>query len=332
MILKITPLRLVFVGLAAVLAGMQILRVGMCPTSQRELVVQRTSEDGASKGNKPRDENICVLTVEASARSVNSHPDLARVFENAELNADISWTPATRPFAFAAAANNAKYCSAHGYRFIFSALSWPVPVHWARILATKVALESCDYVLYLDSDVVLHDHSKSLDFLIESLRPPSKKIISIASQSSDVANNCMDVDWTCAARWCADLPEEKQSCHVNTGVYLVRRSPEATQMLRQWFLSLDQTDDRDKGRFHADNGWRLHDQVGFNLAVMPQYMKEGLVDLRNFEEMNSWGPFTTHYSGVVERYERIVAEVAAIVKKAQQPDGAGRWWNSFGWC
>jgi hypothetical protein len=114
-------------------------------------------------------------------------------------------------YAGKAAAINEKYASQHGYGFQHHIQHIPATdrhaMVWKMVEVLRQSLNNTDAVMYIDSDAVFNDHSKSLDWLFGV---PGEII------------------------GCSDSPNGQS--FINTGTLFVKNTKRARMLLEQWWF------------------------------------------------------------------------------------------------
>jgi hypothetical protein len=177
-------------------------------------------------------------------------------------------------YCFAQAINRA-YCKRHGYDFIVQRPnSVPADRHgnWLKIDAVLSQLDSSDFVLYMDGDAYFYNHDRRIEHLIEELMPAGCTLLAGTNSKN------REVAWG--------------DCVANTGVFLIRNSPSALELLMAW------RDLPKKGSPWAHR-WPV-EQGAFSEVIFPKYSDR--ISIVDYYHLNGTdGYFIRHLMGEDEQ-------------------------------
>jgi len=172
---------------------------------------------------------------------------------------------------------NEAYCHRHGYEYVVKTF---VPrddrAHrWSKIPAMREELHDCDFLLYLDADAFFYSHE---------LRIENELIPLIGDRQIMMGANC-----TCESdRFQPDRP--------NTGVILVRNSPQAAEILRVWDESSEYPG-LERFRFDMD-----YEQETCAMTIWQKYAQEVKL-LKDYYIMNGVnGIFIRHLTRMADKH------------------------------
>ena len=177
------------------------------------------------------------------------------------------------PYFGHSSAINRIYCERHGYEFeVVTPRLAPDDrtIHWLKVKAVLDALPHYDFVLWMDADAWVHDHTRRLE---DQLVPRGAAVTEILIGTNRLNQ---DVGWGDEG--------------ANTGVFLVRNTPLARHILEEWWHV----------PYHDPETARTWpvDQAGFNRHVLPRWSPTGRVLLIDYRHLNGLdGEFIRHAMG-----------------------------------
>jgi hypothetical protein len=180
---------------------------------------------------------------------------------------------------------NKEYAQKHGYTYKFINSGYTdIPPYWRKVAIAKELLPKYKGVLWLDTDAVIFDSSKSLESLTKS------------RHSMFVARD----------NWRA------KKNHFNAGVWLIKNTPEMNTLMSDW-KNLYNKDDwlkNSQGNWHTRGNWAniTYEQGSFTQSILPKYKKyikwlpcnilQGAI-----EDINtSREPFIIHFMATLKEY------------------------------
>jgi hypothetical protein len=181
--------------------------------------------------------------------------------------------------------HNKEYAKKHGYNYKFIDSGYTdIPPYWRKVWIVKELLPKYKGILWLDTDAVVFDLSKSLDSIVTS------------RHSMFIGRD----------NWRA------KKYHYNAGVWLIKNTPEMNTLMSDW-KNLYNKDDwlrNSKGKWHTEGEWSkiTYEQGSFTQNIFPKYKKyikwlpcnilQGAI-----EDINtSHEPFIIHFMDTLKEY------------------------------
>ena len=177
------------------------------------------------------------------------------------------------PYFEHSSAINRIYCERHGYEFVVVTPRLAPEdrtIHWLKVKAVLDALPHYDFVLWMDADAWVHDHTRRLEDQLVSRGAAVTEIL--------IGTNRLNQE----VGWGDD--------RANTGVFLVRNTPLARHILEEWWHV----------PYHDPETARTWpvDQAGFNRHLLPRWSPAGRVLLIDYRHLNGLdGEFIRHAMG-----------------------------------
>jgi hypothetical protein len=190
-------------------------------------------------------------------------------------------------FQYSSAINKA-YCQRHAYEFlVFTPHLAPEDrsIHWMKIKAVLEALPHYDLVLWMDADAWVHDHARRLEDQLNLVRHAQNGTEIVIG--TDRLNQ--EIGWS--------------DGRANTGVFLVRNTALARQILEEWW---------DVPSYDPETArtWPV-DQAAFNRHILPKWSSTGRVVLVDYRHLNGMdGEFIRHPMGQALSYRTHLLKVA----------------------
>ena len=168
---------------------------------------------------------------------------------------------------------NRMYCELHRYDYVVDRLETIRPDrkgHWEKVANILRNLTGCDYLFYLDADVVFYNHIFAIDEeLLHRMESSHLMMFSL-----DICDECR--------RW--------NPYGANSGVGLFRNTQETRDIIAEWDIVTDMPE-YEYTRF----GSHTSDQAGFNDYILPKY-RDRIKLLQNYYLMNGLhGQFLRHF-------------------------------------
>ena len=171
-----------------------------------------------------------------------------------------------------ATAMNSMYALAQNHSFRIFQHSFGHEAHWVKIAAVRDELRTRNpqYVIFLDGDAAFRSPLISLREIIRK-EMGAQHIFLVAAHRNKFAQTCnmSDMDFNCQGRFGEEC-KQTWSCNPNTGVWVIKNSPKAVELLDTWLASKPPGD-----KFIMEDGANfLFDQSGFIMHVLPKYRQE----------------------------------------------------------
>lgn len=163
------------------------------------------------------------------------------------------------------AAINYEYCKKHNYDFIYYVpylnnenditlyscidpnTNTPRHSAWTKLLSTKLALQlSYDYIVYIDSDCIFKDFTKSLEDFIKPYMEIDKDVIFINNKPWNHEKPC-------------------------SGFYICKVCPNVCQFINDWY-NFDFGTRKNPCRFEQGALWYLYKDTQYNIVIVDDWM------------------------------------------------------------
>ena len=161
---------------------------------------------------------------------------------------------------------------------------------WSKLLSTRLALElNYDYVVYIDSDCIFKNFSKSLEEFI----------------SPYLNNNCIYLNNT---PWGDDVP-----C---SGFFICKVCPDVKEFVKEWY-AYDFKNEKNPCRWEQGALWKLYKDPKYNIVIHKELMfieKEGqfLRHVATFEKTKRIPYFTKFIKDNNISFEKNISEIKCI--------------------
>ena len=193
---------------------------------------------------------------------------------------------------------NKIYCDKHGYDLIFSSERRHDrdDLAWEKVPMVIEHIKKYDYVIWIDADAhfyidrgpiedVIKEHPRAHFIFSEDCNPPAPALM---------ADGCLSI---------------------NTGLFIVKNTPESEEILNKWaydddlfYLRLPGWDQGVANKMYVTNTCRLRDQS----VILPFHV------LQNFEKETKHDPYIRHLAGTTKRIHGIKKTFRRYLKQIEQ--------------
>lgn len=149
---------------------------------------------------------------------------------------------------------NRTYAARHSYEYIRPTQTYDIPPYWIKVRIIQQLLQErpdLEYIMWLDSDAVVHDRAKPIESLFETGGPDF--LISYCPWNKNHTDHVL-----------------------NVGVFVIRVTPQTKRLVNDWFACYKKERwTHTKGEWKTDGEWAGDDyeQGSFNTMILPKYEK-----------------------------------------------------------